>query len=96
MSRNSSGGVVPQHTGERTRVPVAGGVLVYEQRGTGRELVGFEDVEDWADLRSGLAARGHDVGAIHHLPVFDEGREEPRRSEPADFGGGESTGVQDL
>ena len=26
----------------------------------------------------------------------DGGREEPTRSEPADFGGGESTGVQDL
>ena len=26
----------------------------------------------------------------------DEGNEVPRRSEPADFGGGESTGVQDL
>lgn len=26
----------------------------------------------------------------------DAQREEPRRSEPADFGGGESTGVQDL
>jgi hypothetical protein len=26
----------------------------------------------------------------------DDGRDEPTRSEPADFGGGESTGVQDL
>jgi hypothetical protein len=26
----------------------------------------------------------------------NDGREEPTRSEPADFGGGESTGVQDL
>ena len=26
----------------------------------------------------------------------DAGREEPTRSEPADFGGGESTGVQEL
>ena len=26
----------------------------------------------------------------------DPDREEPTRSEPADFGGGESTGVQDL
>jgi len=25
-----------------------------------------------------------------------DGRPEPRRSEPADFGGGETTGVQDL
>lgn len=57
----------------RTRVPVAGGVLVYAQRDLGRELVGFEDVEDWADLRTALAARGHDVGAIHHKPVLDGG-----------------------
>jgi hypothetical protein len=27
---------------ERTRAPLAGGVLVYEQRGLGRELVGVE------------------------------------------------------
>jgi len=26
----------------------------------------------------------------------DDGRPEPTRSEPADFGGGETTGVQDL
>jgi hypothetical protein len=26
----------------------------------------------------------------------DDGRPEPARSEPADFGGGESTGVQEL
>lgn len=84
----------------RTRVPVAGGVLVYEDRDVGRELVGFEDVEDWTELRSALAARGHEVGSIHHLPELDDGesaeRERPRRSEPADFGGGETTGVQEL
>jgi len=90
-------------TGEdRTRVPVAGGVLVYEPAdGVGRELVGFEDVDDWDGVRSALDARGVGVGAIHHLPVLDEGeggegRREPARSEPADFGGGDSTGVQSL
>jgi hypothetical protein len=56
---------------ERQRVPVAGGVLVYEPRDLGRELVGFEEVECWDSLRSALAARGHGVGAIHHLPVLD-------------------------
>jgi len=58
----------------RTRVPVAGGVLVYESAldGVGRELVAFEDVEEWDSLRSALAARGHSVGAVHHLPVLDE------------------------
>ena len=62
----------PEHT--RTRVPVAGGVLVYESAvdGVGRELVGFEDVTEWDGVRSALAARGHSVGAIHHLPVLDE------------------------
>ena len=60
----------------RARVPVAGGVLVYESApdGVGRELVGFEDVEDWAGIRSALAARGHGVGAAHHLPVLDDSR----------------------
>lgn len=67
---NSQSGNERRRT-DRTRVPIAGGVLVYEDRSLGRELVGFEDVEDWNDLRSGLAARGHGVGAIHHLPVFD-------------------------
>lgn len=56
----------------RTRVPVTGGVLVYESRGIGRELVGFEEVNDWDGLRSALAARGIGVGAIHHKPVLDE------------------------
>lgn len=57
---------------DRTRVPVAGGVLVYESRPVGRELVGFEDVTDWEDVRSALAARGVGVGAVHHLPVLDD------------------------
>jgi hypothetical protein len=59
---------------ERTRVPVAGGVLVYEQRKLGRELVGFEAVKSWNDLRSALTARGHGVGALHHTPELDGGR----------------------
>jgi len=55
-----------------TRVPLAGGVLVYEEQDLGRELVGFEDVDDWSALAEGLAARGHGRGAMHHLPVLDE------------------------
>lgn len=58
---------------DRTRVPVSGGVLVYEQQDIGRELIGFEDVDDWNDLRTALATRGHDVGAVHHKPVIDGG-----------------------
>ena len=63
-----------EHEHTRTRVPVAGGVLVYESRPeeVGRELIGFEDVTDWSGIRSALAARGIGVGAIHYKPVLDE------------------------
>lgn len=65
-------------------VTVEGGVLVYEPTyeprahlntlvRTGRDLVGVADVSDWEALRSELANRGHDVGAIHHLPVLERG-----------------------
>jgi len=61
-------------TRTRTRVPVAGGVLVYESHPekVGRELIGFEDVTDWDGVRSALSARGIGVGAIHHKPVLGE------------------------
>jgi hypothetical protein len=62
-----------QTPGDRQRVPLAGGTLVYETRALGRELVGFEDVDDWDGLADGLAARGHNRGAIHHLPELDRG-----------------------
>lgn len=48
----------------------------------------------------------HGMGTQTEFDVFvslkietaesDDGRPEPKRSEPADFGGGESTGVRDL
>jgi len=57
--------------GERSRVPVAGGVLVYESRAVGKELVGFTDVSDWDDVADALRARGHGTGAIFHLPELD-------------------------
>lgn len=59
---------------DRVRVPVAGGVLVYEDEPDelGRRLVGFEDVESFTDLRTALAARGIGVGAMHHKPVLDD------------------------
>ena len=62
-----------EHEHTRTRVPVAGGVLVYESRPeeVGRELIGFEEVDDWDELRGALAARGVGVGAIHHKPELD-------------------------
>jgi hypothetical protein len=59
-------------TPERSRVPVAGGVLVYEQRAVGKELVGFENVDDWDALADALAAKGHDRGAVFHLLELDE------------------------
>ena len=55
----------------RTRAPIAGGVLVYEQRDLGRELVGVEAVTDWDALADGLAARGHGRGAVYHLEELD-------------------------
>ncbi|MHC3439576.1 hypothetical protein ACYJ1Y_16160 [Natrialbaceae archaeon A-gly3] len=61
---------------------VQGGTLVYEPvseyseilgRSTrvGRRLVGVTDVENWDAIRSELARLGHDVGAVHHLEVYD-------------------------
>jgi hypothetical protein len=60
-----------QQAGDRVRVPASGGVLVYERRALGKELVGFEDVTDWDDLAAALATRGHDRGAIYHKPELD-------------------------
>jgi|APHM01.1.fsa_nt_gi hypothetical protein len=59
-------------TSDRSRVPVAGGVLVYEQRDPGRELVDFESVENGDRLADALAARGLDRGDALHLPELDE------------------------
>jgi len=56
---------------QRQRVPVAGGVLVYEQRDLGRELIGFEDVTSWSDLTDAVVAKGHDRGSAIHLPILD-------------------------
>ena len=54
----------------------------------------FEGVTDWDNL-------GHGRGDVLHLPELDDerddqGRQDPSRSEPADFGHGDSTGVQRL
>lgn len=57
--------------GDEITVSVSGGILVYEKRTLGNELVGFRAVEDWDDLADALRARGHDHGAIHHLPQLD-------------------------
>jgi hypothetical protein len=96
-SRQESSGTDIELRTERSRVPVAGGLLVYEQREVGRELIGFENVTDWGELGDAVAARGHSRGDALHLPELDNGdsggRAEPVRSEPADFGHGESTGV---
>lgn len=63
--------VQPVDNRQRQRVPVVGGVLVYERRKIGKELVGFEEVEDWDGIADALRARGIGVGAIHHKPVLD-------------------------
>lgn len=38
-----------------------------------KKLVGFADVQDWNAIREALQARGHGVGALHHLPTFETG-----------------------
>jgi hypothetical protein len=58
-------------SGNRTRLSVAGGVLIYERCAVGKELVGFAAVENWDNLADSLGARGHNRGAIYHLPKFD-------------------------
>jgi hypothetical protein len=70
--RTSKNGIESRTPGERTRVATAGGVLVYEHRTLGKELVGFRAVEDWDALADALRARGHGTGAIHHLPELDQ------------------------
>ena len=67
----------------RERESVDGGELVYDveieyrhhldcEVSVARRLVGFANVTDWSAIRSTLIKRGHGVGAIHHLPVFEE------------------------
>jgi len=67
----------------RKRERVDGGELVFdvetEHRShldrevrIARRLVGFANVTDWDSIRSALIKRGRGVGAMHHLPVFEE------------------------
>jgi hypothetical protein len=42
------------------------------RRALGKELVGFEGVGDWDTLADALAVKGHDRGAVYHLPELDE------------------------
>jgi hypothetical protein len=58
--------------GDRQRVAVAGGTLVFEARALGKELVGFENVDDWDAVADALAARGLARGHIYHLPTLDD------------------------
>jgi len=62
---------------------VDGGTLVYDVRSehrdhlpreveVSRRLLGFANINDWEKIRSELTRRGHGVGAIHHLPVFED------------------------
>jgi hypothetical protein len=68
----TDGGQVVEPAGERVRVPVDGGVLIYERREVGKELVGFEDVTNWDELGEAVVARGHSRGDVLHLPELDE------------------------
>lgn len=63
---------------------VDGGTLIYDVRTeprahlhreatVGRQLLGFANVTGWDKIRSELTCRGHGVGAIHQLPVFEGG-----------------------
>jgi hypothetical protein len=72
---------------EHVEPPEQGGARFIRCEGCEQEVIGTD--ESRLVHREGCA---HAVGADHTLPA----REEPQRSEPADFGGGESTGVQDL
>ena len=71
--RTSKNGIESTTTqpGDEITVSVSGGILVYEKRTLGKELVGFRAVEDWDDLADALATRGHDRGAVYHLPELD-------------------------
>jgi len=72
VSAETDGESTDTSAGDHERVPVSGGVLVYERRAVGRELVGFEGVTDWENVADALRARGHGTGAIHQLPELDE------------------------
>lgn len=41
-------------------------------RAVDNELVGLVKVDNWDRLADALAARGHDRGAVFHLPELDE------------------------
>lgn len=77
MSRSESNSALAEHDGDgidantHQRVPVAGGVLVYERQEVGRELVGVEGVTNWTQLADAVAARGHGRGDALHLPILD-------------------------
>lgn len=51
-----------------------------------------EDLPCWPCFREGF----EEPATEDAVAVEDDGRQEPTRSEPADFGGGETTGVQEL
>jgi hypothetical protein len=52
--------------------------------------------KEWDYVQSAAARTESAQVVIEGPEVLEDGREEPERSEPADFGYGESTGVQDL
>jgi hypothetical protein len=65
-------------------------------------MAGFETVNPDAPQYDADDEEPEELGDIETVPAAwrdddeDDGRPEPTRHEPADMGGGETTGVQDL
>lgn len=58
--------VHPEKDTDVQRVPVAGGVLVFEPCDIGKRLVDVENVTDADAVRDALRARGLGHGAVDH------------------------------
>lgn len=82
MSTKSSEDAEPNSQDNYIREDVEGGTLVYqpltefrdhlgETVQCGKQLAGFESVDDWDAMRAALVERGHGVGAMYHLPEID-------------------------
>jgi len=80
QARDSTTESLTDHDYDRITVAdTGGGLLVYgvttEYRQhvdrdveVERRLIAFADVSNWSAIESALHARGHGIGAIHHLP----------------------------
>lgn len=86
-----------------------GGVEVLDDADADPWTGPFAEYDKYGELTGARYYRCRDCGVEVHEDIdrehvrhrdgcrhSDDGRQEPTRSEPADFGGGDSTGVQDL